>query len=81
MSGLMPAASAAAVVVIAAALPDPREPTFIVFAGAVGALIGATIGRLRRSDRERTREIAENWAYAATLVAVGAYLVLLAGVP
>ena len=34
--------------VLIAALPDPTQPTFVLLAGGLGALVGATIGRLRR---------------------------------
>jgi hypothetical protein len=70
--------SAEPVIAIVAALPDPREPSFILFAGATGAVVGATVGRFRGVGRERTREIAENWAYTTTLIAGAVYVVLLA---
>ena len=60
-----------------AALPDPREPGFVVLVGGLGALAGATIGRLRGVGHERTRRIAENWAWAMALLAAVVYVTLL----
>jgi hypothetical protein len=63
---------------ISAALPDPSQPTFVLLAAGLGAFLGATVGRLRGSEREDVRRIAENWAYCFTPASVVAYLVLLA---
>jgi hypothetical protein len=62
---------------ISAALPDPAQPTFIVFATAMGAFLGASIGRVRHLEREDLRRVAENWAYLFTAVALVVYLLLL----
>jgi hypothetical protein len=58
-----------------AALPDPSQPSFVLIAGAFGAFLGATIGRIGRRDRERIRRIAENWAYLFTAIALVVYLI------
>jgi hypothetical protein len=58
---------------IAAALPDPSQPTFVLLAAALGAFIGATISRARRVERERLRVNVENWAYSFTAVALAVY--------
>ena len=62
---------------ISAALPDPSHPTFILFASAMGAFLGATIGRAKRVAREDMRRMAENWAYFFTAAAIVVYLVRL----
>jgi Na+-driven multidrug efflux pump len=62
---------------ISAALPDPSQPTFVLFATAMGAFLGASIGRARRLARDDLRRAAENWAYLFTAAALLAYLVLL----
>jgi hypothetical protein len=62
---------------ISAALPDPAQPTFIFFASAMGAFLGATSGRIRRLERDDLRRVAENWAYFFTAAALAAYLILL----
>jgi hypothetical protein len=66
--------------VLAASLPDLGQPTFFVFAAAVGALIGTAIGRWRHQPRERIRQIAENWSFAFGLVGLALYLAALAGI-
>ena len=63
---------------MAAAVPDLSSPAIIPFALAAGGLVGAAVGRARGLERERVREIAENWAFAAGLLAAVAYLVALA---
>jgi Na+-driven multidrug efflux pump len=62
---------------ISAALPDPSQPTFILFASAMGAFIGATIGRAKRLARDDLRRMAENWAYLFTAAALLVYVLLL----
>jgi hypothetical protein len=62
---------------ISAALPDPSQPTFILFASAMGAFLGATIGRARRLERDDLRRAAENWAYLFTAAALVVYVFLL----
>ena len=57
-----------------AALPDPSQPSFVFLAGAFGAFLGATVGRIRRRDREQVRRLAENWAYLFTAIALVFYL-------
>jgi hypothetical protein len=63
---------------ISAALPDPAQPTFILFATAMGAFLGASIGRVTGLERDDLRRTAENWAYFFTAGALLVYLVLLA---
>ena len=63
---------------ITAALPDTSQPSFVLFTAALGAFIGATIGRFRRVEREAVRVYAENWAYAFTVVALLVYVARLA---
>ena len=62
---------------ISAALPDRSHPTFILFASAMGAFLGATIGRASGLERDDLRRTAENWAYFFTAAALVLYLVLL----
>jgi hypothetical protein len=62
---------------ISAALPDPSQPTFVLFATAMGAFFGATAGRVSGMDRDDLRRTAENWAYYFTAAALLGYLVLL----
>jgi hypothetical protein len=75
--GLLAALAAA---VLAVSLPSLGQPTFFVFAAAVGALIGTAIGRARRHPRERIREIAENWSFAFGLIGLALYLAALGGI-
>ena len=58
----------------AAVPPDPGAPGSVVIWGAFGAFVGALIATARGLSRERTREVAENWAFAATAAALVAYL-------
>jgi|1186.fasta_scaffold84248_3 hypothetical protein len=60
---------------IATTLPDPSSPTFIPLLAALGAFVGAAIGRLRRLGPERTRQLTENWAFALTAIAIVVYLI------
>jgi hypothetical protein len=48
----------------------------VLLSAALGAFIGATVGRLRGVEREELRRIAENWAYAFTGVALVVYIAL-----
>jgi hypothetical protein len=45
---------------LAANLPDPRQPTIVLFLAGLGALTATAVGRIRRLQREQTRELAEN---------------------
>jgi hypothetical protein len=60
---------------ITAALPNPSQPSFVLFAAAFGAFLGATVARARGTPRERLREIVENWTYAATTAALAIYVI------
>jgi hypothetical protein len=62
---------------IPAALPDPSQPSFVLFVAAFGAFLGATVGRVRGGTREEVRRVTENWAYAATAAALALYVLLL----
>jgi hypothetical protein len=62
---------------IPAALPHPSEPSFVLFVGALGAFLGATVGRVRGLERNALREIVENWTYLFTAVALFVYIVKL----
>lgn len=59
-------------------MPDFRSPSIISLLAAIGGLIGAAIGRARGVDRNRMREIAENWAFFsggfAAIVYIGSIL-------
>jgi hypothetical protein len=57
-----------------AALPDPAQPSFVFLLGALGAFLGATVGRIRRGEREEVRRVAENWAYLLTAIALVVYV-------
>jgi threonine dehydrogenase-like Zn-dependent dehydrogenase len=76
---LASALAVALAIVLAASLPDPSEPTIIVFGAGLGGLLGTAIGRARRAARERVREIAENWAFAGGIVGAVAYLLTVVG--
>lgn len=55
-------------------VPDYRSPSIIPLFAAVGGLIGAAIGRARGVDRDRMREIVENWAFFFGALAAVAYI-------
>ncbi|MEA2367781.1 MAG: hypothetical protein QOH38_499, partial [Thermoleophilaceae bacterium] len=54
---------------IPATLPDPSQPSFVLFLAALGAFLGATVGRVRGLERDALRAIVENWTYSFTAVA------------
>ncbi|MEA2432294.1 MAG: hypothetical protein QOI19_2767 [Thermoleophilaceae bacterium] len=62
---------------IVAALPDPSQPSFVLFLAALGAFLGATVGRVRGLERDALRAIVENWTYSFTGVALLVYVVKL----
>ena len=53
-------AIAAAAATLLASLPDPRQPTIILFFAGLGALVGTAVGRIRQLRREQIREMAED---------------------
>ena len=63
---------------IPAALPDPSQPSFVLFAAAFGAFVGASLGRLKGTEREDLRRAAEDYAYVFTVLALLICLALLA---
>ena len=65
---------------LAASLPDPRQPTIILFVAGIGALIGTAVGRLRRLPREQIRELAEDSSFAGGVTGMVLYLAALAEV-
>ncbi|MBV9337381.1 MAG: hypothetical protein JO243_15975 [Solirubrobacterales bacterium] len=73
-------AIAAAAVALAANLPDPHQPTIILFLAGLGALIGTAVGRIRQLPREQIREIAEDATFAGGIIGAVVYLAAVAGV-
>lgn len=71
------AAALVAAALLAASAPELGSPSIVPFGVVIGGLIGAAIGRARGVHRDRTREIAENWAFAFGLLSVALYLVTL----
>jgi hypothetical protein len=69
-------AIAAAAATLAASLPDPRQPTIILFLAGLGALAATAVGRIRQLPRRQIREIAEDASFAGS--AIGAVLCLAA---
>ena len=57
---LKPGRSRSRPATLAANLPDPRQPTIVLFLAGLGALTGTAVGRIRRLPREQTRELAES---------------------
>jgi hypothetical protein len=71
-------AIALAAAILAANLPDPHQPTIILLIAGLGALVGTTIGRIRRLSREQIRELAEDASFAGGAIGAVLYLAALA---
>jgi hypothetical protein len=70
-------AIALAAAILAANLPDPHQPTIILLIAGLGALVGTTIGRIRRLPRKQTRELAEDASFAGGVLGTTLYLAAL----
>ena len=70
-------AIAIAAAALAANLPDPRQPTIILFLAGLGALTGSALGRIRRLRRAQTRELAENWSFLGGVTGAVLYVTAL----
>ena len=71
-------AIALAAAILAANLPDLHQPTIILLAAGLGALVGTTIGRIRRLPREQIHELAEDASFAGGVIGVILHLAALA---
>lgn len=71
-------AIAAAAATLAASLPDPHQPTIILFLAGLGALVGTAVGRIRQLPRQQTREIAEDASFTGGVIGAVLYLAALA---
>ena len=67
-------AIAAAAATLVASLPDPRQPTFILFVAGLGALVGTAVGRIRQLPREQIREMAEDSGFGGGVIGAITYL-------
>ena len=67
-------AIAAAAATLVASLPDPRQPTIILFFAGLGALVGTAVGRLRQLPREQIREMAEDSGFGGGVIGAITYL-------
>jgi hypothetical protein len=70
-------AIAAAAATLAASLPDPHQPTIILFLAGVGALVGTAVGRIRQLPRRQIREIAEDASFTGGIIGAVLYLAAL----
>lgn len=71
---LLTALALLALATLAVVTPDPHSPSIVPLALVAGGLLGTAVARLRRVDRPRMREITENYAFAAGLLAAFWYL-------
>jgi hypothetical protein len=63
-----------AAITIASSLPSLGNPTILPIAAAIGAFLGATLGRLRRQPREEIHRLAEDGGYFTFALAAIIYL-------